>query len=144
MDTFFRIDVDDILRSVDRAEAMTFFFPILGKVLLIDTRHNEREGPLVRIVPMVSSVEERVRNIERMRPSFGRPESITTIPWLRYVASFESLGVLDRLCRRLNALGWPECDHTCTQALEELKRCERREILAAIRGEGYKALWERC
>ena len=56
MDNDFRLDVSEILAAVEKAEVLTIFFPLLGKALLIDTRSNEVEGPIVKAVPMVASV----------------------------------------------------------------------------------------
>jgi len=123
---------------------MTIFFPVLGKVLLVDTRHNDDDTPLVKIVPMVTSIEERVKSLQRIRPKYGRPDSVTAIPWLRYVRSLETSGVLDHLIYRLVALGGLEIGEACEKAYRELLEVERKETAAAVCGEGYQTIWQRC
>ena len=51
------------MKSIDEAEVMSLFFPTFRNAVVIDTRHNDAEGPMVRIVSMVASPQERLRSI---------------------------------------------------------------------------------
>jgi hypothetical protein len=139
---YFRVDLSELLNSIDRAEVLTLYFPLLRRTLLVDARSNESDGPMVKVVPMVSTPEERLRELEKMRPRFPQPESITFIPWPKYVDSLQRLGVMDRLMARFAGAGDSERVAACEQAFGELKEYERREILDAIRGENYETLWD--
>lgn len=109
-------DIETVRDNVREAEIVTFYFPLLRKTLLIDTRTlagQAFEGsmpvpvadaarlPLVRIVPMARSSAERFESLRRLRPEFDRPESITMIPWPRRVESLRSDGVWELLIARL-------------------------------------------
>ncbi len=140
MDTDFRIDIAEVNRNIDSAEIITLYFPLLRKTLLMDTRTNSVDGPMIRVVPMASSPEERFKSLVKMRPRFPRPESITLIPWPKYVDSLVSLGVWDHVVRRFADYGAPEVVRKAEACLRELRRSERAEILRAIRGDHYQTL----
>ena len=141
MDNDFRLDLSEILAAVEKAEVLTIFLPLLGQVLLVDTRSDEVEGPLVQAVPMVASVEERVRSLERLRPRFGRPRGIVAIPWFRRVESLRELGVIASISRRLARNG--RCGVDCETALQALLQTEQKQLHAAVKGTTYQTLWQR-
>ena len=109
-DDDFANDLDEVLENIDKADAMSLFFPTLRAAVVIDMRHDGKEGPMVRLMQMVASPQERLRTIRRLRPNFPRLHSLILIPWPRYVDSLLSLGVWDRLMKRLKELRtWRRC-----------------------------------
>lgn len=143
MDSDFRIDLSEVTRNLDTAEVVSLYFPLLRKTLLIDMRSSELDEPLVKVVPMVTTPEERFRSLHQMRPRFPRPDSITIIPWPKYVGSLVRLGVWDHIVRRFVDLGGPDLVNRCEACLEELLTAERQEIGRALRGENFQDLWRR-
>ena len=105
MDGDFRIDVDEVFRNIDGADVISIYFPLLRKTLLIDTRFSEEDPPMVRVMPMVRTVEERRRALRRLRPQFSRPREIAIVPWPKYVDSLVHLGVWQRVLDRILHLG---------------------------------------
>ena len=89
MDGDFRIDVEEVIRKVEQAEVISMYFPMLRKTILIDTRFSDENFPLVKIMPMATSLDERHRLLNKMRPYFPRPKAITVILWPKYVDSLE-------------------------------------------------------
>ena len=87
-------------RNIDVADVIALYFPLLRKTLLMDMRTNDVDGPMIRVVPMANTPEERFQSLLKMRPRFGRPDSITIIPWLKYVPSLVDLGIWDHIVRR--------------------------------------------
>ena len=77
----FPFDIDEITANVDRAEVMSIFFPTFRKALVIDTRSNENDGPMVRVMPMAASPQERMRTIRRLRSGFPGLAHLTLGPW---------------------------------------------------------------
>ena len=140
MDGDFVLDLEDVIENIENSEVMSFFFPTFRKALVIDARSNAEEGPLVRIMPMVASPQERAKSIRRLRPGFPRVRALTVIPWPRYVESLVNLGIWDRIVQRLARSG-----HQDTAAfdatLQELRRLEQAELAAVVRGESYHTLW---
>ena len=141
MEGEFQQDIEEIKERVEKAEVLSFFFPTFRKALLIDTRSNEREGPMVKVVPMVSSPQERLRSIRRMRPGFPRVHNLTVVPWPRFVDSLVRLGVWDRIVGRFAAAGQTEAVKACQEALEELRRLEKAELAAVVLGQNYHTIW---
>lgn len=143
MDQGFHIDVDEVRRALDRADVIALFFPFMRKTLLLDTRRSRVDPPMVRVVGMVNSAEERIRSLQRLRPRFDRPEAIALIPWPGYVASIKSLRVWDLIVERLAAAGGQQCEVQLERCYRELVRLERAEFRRAILGKGYRTLWQR-
>ncbi|MEX1255467.1 MAG: hypothetical protein WEE64_14105 [Dehalococcoidia bacterium] len=142
MDSEFRIDISEVQRSIDFAEVVALYFPLLRKTLLLDARTNHVDGPMIKVVPMASSPEERFRELVRLRPRFAKPDSITIIPWPKYVSSLVRLEVWDHIVRRYLDLGSPEIVRQCEACLNELRVMEREEFARAITGENYETLWD--
>ncbi|MDP6402498.1 MAG: hypothetical protein QF467_02995 [SAR202 cluster bacterium] len=141
MDGEFELNLDDVMKNIDTAEVMSVFFPRFRKAVVIDTRFNEREGPMVRIMPMAASPQERLRSIRRQRINFPRLHNMTVIPWPRYVESLVSLGVWDRVVRRFRGAGQEETVATCNTVLAELRLLEKAEMAAVVIGENFHTIW---
>src|SRR5947208_1924002 len=94
--------LNQVLSGIAEAEIITIFFPLLRRALVIDTRHNESMGHMVRVLPQVGSMEERIAVIERMRSQFGKVRSILGIPWIKSINSLREQGIVERLVERLS------------------------------------------
>ena len=142
MDSQFRVDISEVKRSIDLGEVIALYFPLLRKTLLMDTRSNTLDGPMIKVVPMASSPQERFQEMRRLRPRFPKLDSITIIQWPKYTASLVRLGVWDHIVRRFLEIGPREIVGQCDDCLQELNRAEREELLRAISGENYESLWD--
>ena len=142
MDSDFRIDIGEVCRAIDLGEIIALYFPLLRKTLLMDTRTNPIDGQMIKVVPMASSPEERFRELVRMRPRFPKPESISIVPWPKYVHSLAGTGVWDRIVRRFLEIGSPQIVRDCEACLQELYDVEREEIRRAITGDNYETMWD--
>jgi hypothetical protein len=138
----FPVNVDEVKGHIDRADIFAIYFPFLGKTLVVDTRTTANEGPLIRLLPMARSVEERLWKLHKMRSHLPRPRGLVAIPWPRYARSLQELGVWERIVARVASLGFPSVERDCEHALSQLIRAEAKEIKNAITGEGYHSLWE--
>ena len=140
----FGLDMDEVTRVIDSAEVLVIRFAIVDKRLLIDARTSEQEGPLVAVVPKAGSIEERFKNLKKLRPRFPLPDKIMSFMWPRHIETFRNSGLWDKIEARMISLGGEPMTERCREALEELAREEKIEVLAAIRGgENYQSLWER-
>ena len=138
----FFLDLDEIVRHIQKAEILSLYFPLLGQALLVDTRCDAQEGPLVRVVPMAGSLEERVNSLKKLRPRFPRPQSLVAIPWTKHVETLGTLGVWGVLVKRVISQGYPQTEEDFRQAYYQLHRAETEELARALRGQGYQSLWE--
>jgi len=144
MENDFGLDLQEIVKVIDTAEVLVVRFAIVDKRLLVDARRNQAEGPLIKLVPRASSIEERFRHLKQIRPQFPLPERIMSFMWPRHVALLQASGVWQRIVDRLEALGHAGTHEECEAAYRELLAEERAQVMAAIRGEsGYQSLWER-
>jgi hypothetical protein len=141
MDSEFRIDIHEVYRAIDSGEIIALYFPLLRKTLLMDTRTNAVDGPMIKVVPMASSPEERFRELVRMRPRFPKPETINIIPWPKYASTLVSSQVWEHIVRRYLELGPPDVVRQCEDCFKEIQEVEREEIRKAITGDGYETLW---
>jgi hypothetical protein len=143
MDSDYQLDLSEVRRHLEETQVVGFFFPFIRKTLLLDMRSNNVDPPLVIVVPMVNSAEERLRSLRRLRPRFPRPESMTLIPWPKWVASLQRLGIWELIERRMVALGGEAMQGRVAEAFADLQREEHAQVRNAILGEGYQTLWER-
>ncbi|MGQ9572761.1 MAG: hypothetical protein ACUVV3_06200 [Dehalococcoidia bacterium] len=140
----FGMNLDEVMEVIDTAEVLVIRFAILDKRLLVDTRYSDAEGPLIKLVPKASSVEDRFRSLRELRPSFPLPEKIVSFAWPRQVETFRLAGLWSRIVDRLIASGHTGVREQCEAVFGELVEEERAEVLTAIRGgPSYQSLWER-
>ena len=142
MNTNFGIDIDEVRRVIDTAEVLVVRFAVTDRRLLIDTRTNDTDGPMIRVVPPVASGEERFKALKIMRPRFRSPERILTFQWPRHARGLVECGLWDDIARRMAKIGGDDAAQQCETAKRELLDAERAVEAAAIRGdEGFKTIW---
>jgi len=143
MEQDFGLDLEEVSRVVDTADVIVVRFRILEARLLIDARHTEVEGPLIRLVERAQSVEERFRGLKQLRPRLPLPDRIMSFEWPKHVAMLVTAGIWPRVEDRLERAGGPAAREQAARVYQELLAAERREEIAAIRGgDGYQTLWE--
>jgi hypothetical protein len=127
------VDLSEVLSVINTAEVFVVMFVIFERRLLVDTRHNDNEPPLIRVVDRVRSSDERFRELMRLRPRFSAPERIIAFQWPRSVRTLVESGVWQAVSDRLTSLG--VTDSTLLAVLHELQWEERSEEIKAVRGE---------
>jgi len=140
----FGMDLDEVMEVIDTAEVLVIRFAILDKRLLIDARHDDVDGPLLKLVAKASSVEDRFQSLRELRPRFPLPEKIVSFTWPRQIETFRLAGLWSRIVDRLVASGYTGVKEQCEGVFGELVEEEKTEVLTAIRGgPSYQSLWER-
>ena len=141
----FGLDVTEAAQIIDTAEVLIVRFHVINKRLLLDMRHNALEGPLLKVVPRVGSVEERFRHLKQLRPRFPVPDRIMSFEWPRQIETMEAAGLWQRIVERMKATGYPEAEKQCRAVWQEILAEQRAETIEAIQGgESYQSLWERA
>jgi len=135
------IDLEEVGKVVDASDVFTVGFRMFPQRVIIDARETGEEGPMVRLVEPVDSVEERFHWLGRERPAFGAPERFAFFVWPHSLQFFESSGLAQRIRDRLRASERPEAARMVDEALEGLRRLERQAAQQALVGEGYHSLW---
>ncbi len=141
MDNDFNVDLQDILSSLAGSDVVVMRFVTLGQRLLFDFRNNDVDGPLIRVVEAVTSVEERYRELQRIRPRFPLPERIVAIWWPRFARSLHGSPAWNEVMGRVSDSGYVEAVRSAGAALDELVSLERKAERDAVRGEGFRTLW---
>ena len=141
MDNEYLVDYSDILKTVRRADVVAFRFVTVPERLLIDNRFTEVDPPMVRLVPKVTSAEERFKSLKALRPRFKLPDKITAIWWPRFIDGLVETGIWGAIVERIIDNGFPAAAEECDELLRELRQKERAELHNAIAGEGYQTLW---
>jgi hypothetical protein len=144
MEQDFGLDLEEAARAIDTAEVLIVRFKIIEPRLMVDSRARDGDGPMIRLVPRASSVEERFRNLKELRPAYPLPDRILSFEWPRHVQTIEAAGLWQKIEQRLESAGGSEAKAHAARVFRELLAAERREEVAAIRGgDGYQTLWER-
>ena len=141
MDNEYLVDYSDVLKTVRGADVLAFRFVTVPERLLIDNRFNETDAPMVKLVPKVTSAEERFKSLKILRPRFKLPPKITAIWWPRYIEGLVETGIWNAIVQRIVDNGFPAAAEECEGLLSELRQKERAELHNAIAGEGYQTLW---
>ncbi len=141
MDNDFSVDLRDIAATVRTADVIILRFVVVGQRLLLDFRATELDGPLIKVVDPVTSVEERYKDLKRLRPRLAAPDKIIAIWWPRFATSLTSTGLWNDVMQRVSDSGHVESVRRAGEALRELLALERTQQRAAITGEGYRTLW---
>lgn len=141
VDNDYNVDLRDISSTIATHEVVVLRFVAVGQRLLLDFRATELDGPLVRVVDPVKSVEERYRDLKRLRPRLGPPEKIVAVWWPRFVLSLRTTGVWDGVMSRVSDFGDVDAVRRADAALDELIALERAHERAAVKGDGFKTLW---
>lgn len=141
MDNDFNIDLIDIATTIRTNDVITIRFVAVGHRLLLDFRTTEIDGPMLKVVEPVKSVEERYRHLRKLRPRFAPPERIVAIWWPRFASSLEPTGVWREVMERVSDSGHVDAVRTAEDTLAELMALEREQQKDAVRGEGFRTLW---
>ena len=136
------VDLDEILRVIDRAAVLIVRFDVLEPRLLVDFRADPPDTPIIQLVDRVNSAEERFRHLKSLRPKLPLPERIMSFPWPRAAGAFEESGIWEKIEARLVSLGAEQ--ERIDRIRQQLLDGERAVTVAAITGgEGFRTIWER-
>jgi hypothetical protein len=141
VDNDFSVDVAEITSTIRSADVITIRFVTIGQRLLLDFRATELDGPMVRVVKPVRSVQERYAHLKQLRPRLPAPDKIVAIWWPRFMPSLSATGVWDEVMQRVTESGYPGAVREAETTFAELIGLEEGVKRAAIRGEGFKTLW---
>lgn len=144
MDMDYPIDLNEVMDMVQQSDVLIVRFFTLSRRLLVDFRPSDRTPPFAGLVRRARSAEDRFRELGKIRPGLQMPDEIITFQWPNPVASFHRLKVTDAITERFTRMGYPHMEQRCRNVFAEMAAMEREELKAAVRGEGYNALWQRA
>ena len=75
------VDLDDVAKLVSEADVFTVGFANFPERLIVDTRSDMNETPMVQVVEPASGPRDRLAWLQRRRPSLGAPRAFTFMAW---------------------------------------------------------------
>lgn len=135
------VDLGEIEKTVASADVFAVGFRLFPERLLIDTRHDSREMPMVAIADPVASVQERFFWLGQHRPSLGMPQAFMFFFWPHSARFLEESGLWEKICERIISSGFSGARETCDAALQDLIARERAANVEAIIGQRYQTVW---
>ncbi len=138
------VDIEAIRQVIRTADVFVVRFGLVEHRLMVDARPDSEGRPYIKIVPPVSSPEERYRFLQRERPGLAPPEQITVFQWPRSITVLRDTGLWEAIEERVVEVAGEPAARMAREAFREGRRLERADTLALIQGgEGYETLWER-
>ncbi len=141
VDNDFGLDLNEIVATMRSAEVVAVRFVAISQRLLLDFRASDIDGPLIKVVEPVKSIQERYEHLKRLRPRVAPPEKIYAVWWPRFITSLEPTGVWPEIMKRVSETGHSEAVRRAADTLQELIDLEARLQRDAIKGEGFRTLW---
>lgn len=137
------VNFEEISKVIATADVFTLGFANFPERLIVDTRSNAQELPMVTVAEPTAGARQRLAWLRRRRPSLGMPESFTFVAWPHSPAFLVESGIWDRICRRVGADREPEVRVQCELALKQLQNLDREAMFALLKGENCVTLWPR-
>ena len=136
------VDFDEITKLVNTADVFTVAFSNFPERLIVDTRSNDIETPMVQVVEPARSARDRMNWLNRRRPSLGTPETFSFFAWPHSPGFMVQSGVWDRIRNRVEE-GESQVSVQCDLAITRLLNLDRDATFAVLRGEHCLTLWPR-
>jgi hypothetical protein len=137
------VDFEEINKLVDEADVFVVGFSNFAERLLVDSRVNHKEIPLVQVVEPSTGARARLAWLMRRRPSLGQPEAFSFFAWPHSPSFMRETGVWDHIRRKVDAAADVEVGGQCETALRQLENLDMEAAMAILRGERCITLWPR-
>lgn len=100
--------------------------------LVIDTRPDSENGPILGLIPPVHTVERLFLLVRELRPTLSAPEEFVTFQWTGSIGGLEESALWKTIRRKVAAGDRWKGAANCTKVLERLYREERQLIDDAL------------
>jgi len=137
------VDLDEVDTLIANADVFTVGFASFPERLIVDTRSNDREVPLVQVVEPARGARERLVWLGRRRPSLGTPQAFSFFAWPHSPGFMVQSGIWDRIRGRVGADSDPDVAVQCDLAIRQLLNLDRQATFALLKGEHCLTLWPR-
>jgi hypothetical protein len=135
------VNFKEVSELVASADVFAIGFGHFHERLLVDSRANDAETPLIQVVEPAGSPERRIRWLRRRRPSLGAPEAFSFVAWPHSPRLLVESGIWDRILHRVGAEYDPAVQTQCELALRHLFNLDHEASLAAIKGDNFVTLF---
>ena len=135
------VDFEEISKLLQTADVFTVGFTSFPERLIVDTRSNDHETPMIQVVEPARSARDRMVWLSRRRPSLGAPEAFSFFAWPHSPSFMVQSGIWDRIRRAVDADNDNEVAVQCDLAMKQLHNLDREATFALLRGEHCLTLW---
>lgn len=135
------VDFDEVIKLIENADVFAVGFSSFSERLLVDARSNDNETPLVQVVQAKNSAQERIRWLNRRRPSLGQPQTFSFVSWPHSPAFLLESGMWDLIRDRVGSIADPNVETQCGIALRRLENLDREAMIDLIQGDKCMTLW---
>ena len=135
------VDFDEISKLLNTADVFTVGFATFPERLIVDTRANEREAPMIQVVEPARSARDRMVWLSRRRPSLGVPDAFSFFAWPHSPSFMQQSGIWDRIRRTVGAEDDNQVAVQCELAMNQLQNLDRDATLSLLKGEHCLTLW---
>lgn len=145
MEQDFERELREALEEAEKAEVVCLILPLINQILVYDSRTSADDPPRLTVSPPLGSAERRLRQINQARPHLRHVREMAALPWTGSIDSMARSPIWELVTRRMVNSGFKTAGTSCSDALDELRQCERRALIAMIQGQGpYQTIWSRA
>ncbi len=137
------VDFAETTKVIESADVFVVGFSNIPERLIVDTRWNDVETPLVQVVEPSTGARQRLAWLKRRRPTLGAPESFIFFPWPHSAGFMVETGVWEQIVKRVVGDYDPAVKAQCDASIRQLQNLERAAMLAILKGENCLTLWPR-
>lgn len=136
-------EIERVFEQIENSEVITIFFPRLGQALVCDLRYKKGDIPFIKVMPMVNTISSRAKVLRRARPSYPRIQEILSIPWVGYVETIKSSGLLKQLILRIKKTDSNQAVNSTKEAYKQLLYIQQQDLIQLLSGDRYDTVWTR-
>ena len=140
------LDIEALIEAAADADVLVIGFDFMVERVVIDFRADERglSMPLLELAEPMADAHERVAWLAERRPALAPPERFLFFVWPHSTASLTNSAFAGQILDRLRDERGVDYRDLLADVTASLRRAERSEQLAAIRGvEGFETVWSR-
>ncbi len=135
------VDFDEVIKLIENADVFAVGFSSFSERLLVDARSNDNETALVQVVQPKNSAQERIRWLNRRRPSLGQPQTFSFVSWPHSPAFLLDSGIWDRIRSRVHSDTEANVETQCGIAFRHLENLDREAMMDLVKGDKCMTLW---
>lgn len=140
------LDVEALVSAADETDVLVIGFDFMVERIVVDFRMDYRGHslPLLELAEPMGDATERVAWLADRRPALAPPDRFLFFVWPHSIGTLANSALTERILTRLRDEHGVDYRPILAEVTRGLRRAERAEQLAAIRGaEGFETIWER-
>lgn len=141
------VDIEALVMAASESDVLVVGFDFMAERVVVDFRVDSRGRslPLLELAEPMADAEERRAWLAVRRPALGAPERFLFFVWPHSIGTLMTSLVAERILARIQQEHGLDYGVALTRIATGLRRAERAEQVAAIRGaEGFETIWSQA